>query len=234
MTSRTKAASKAHFSAALFRYLKELEENNNREWFQANKVRYEDQVKEPALQFIADFSKPLSSISSEFNAIPKAVGGSLFRIYRDVRFSKDKRPYKTHVGIHFRHRLHKDAHAPGFYLHLERGGCFVGAGIWRPQAKDAKKIREGIAADPAAWRRATGKKFNRDFALQGESLVRPPRGFDADHPLIDDLKRKDFMGVRQLTQKAATSGALLEEFTTLCKTAKPMVATLCMALELPF
>ena len=223
-----------HFSPALFRFLKELEQNNNRDWFQANKSRYEDLIKEPALQFIADFSRPLSKISSEFEAIPKAVGGSLFRIYRDVRFSKDKTPYKTHVGIHFRHRQHKDAHAPGFYLHIEKGGCFAGAGIWRPASQDAKKIREGIVANPTAWRRATGRKFSETFTLQGQSLVRPPRGFDADHSLIEDLKRKDFISVAQLTQKSVTSTELLADFSALCATAKPMVRHLCTSLGVPF
>ncbi len=223
-----------YFSPALFKYLRELKANNQREWFQDNKSRYEDQIKEPALQFIAAFSRPLSRISSEFQAVPKAVGGSLFRIYRDVRFSKDKTPYKTHVGIHFRHRQHKDAHAPGFYLHLADEGCFVGAGIWRPQPAEARKIRAGIAARATEWKRSTSGNFKNHFAFSGDSLVRPPKGFDADHVLIEDLKRKDFIGIASVSKKLVTSKTLLEEFAQLCVAAKPVVRSLCRSLDLPF
>lgn len=222
------------FDPKLFAFLRELRANNERDWFEANKHRYEDLVKDPALEFIAAFSHPLSRISSEFQAIPKAVGGSLFRIYRDVRFSKDKTPYKTHVGIHFRHRQAKSAHTPGFYLHLADDGCFVGAGLWRPPTGDAKRIRDAIVEDPSAWKRATGKAFKAKFEFSGQSLVRPPKGFDPEHPLIEDLKRKDFIGIAQLSKRAVTSKELLDEFTGICRTAKPLVRSLCRSLDLAF
>ena len=123
----------------LFCFVRDLKANNEREWFETHRSRFEDHLREPALEFIHQFGPKLGDISRHFNAIPKPVGGSLFRIYRDVRFSKDKTPYKTHVGIHFRHRQHRDAHAPGFYLHLEPRACFMGCGIWRPD-------REALAA----------------------------------------------------------------------------------------
>ena len=131
-----------HFRPHLFKFLKDLESNNNRDWFQANKARYEDQIKEPALQFISDFGPLLRKVSPHFRADPRPNGGSLFRIYRDVRFAKDKRPYKTHTGIQFRHEAGRDAHAPGFYLHLESGRVFVGAGIWHPDSTSLRKIQD--------------------------------------------------------------------------------------------
>ena len=223
-----------YFGPETFDFLDELEENNERAWFDANKKRYEQHVRDAAFDFIADFSKPLHRISREFNAIPKAVGGSLFRIYRDVRFSKDKRPYKTHVGIHFRHRMHKDAHAPGFYLHLEPGNSFAGIGIWRPDPPNALKIRQAIAAPRSTWGRAVGGAFGEQFELSGESLKRPPRGFDAEHRWIDDLKRKSFIGVHNLDDEDVLGDELLDEYVDLAKAGAPLVRFLCRALELPY
>src|SRR5207248_2500710 len=194
------------FAPATFTFLRDLRSHNDREWFQANKARYTENVLEPALGFIRAFAPELGKISPHFKAEAKTVGGSLFRIYRDTRFSNDKTPYKTHVGIHFRHEAAKDAHAPVFYLHLEPGDCFVGVGIWRPEPATARQIRAAIAADPAGWKCAVGPKFTATYRLGGDSLKRPPQGADPEHPLIDDLKRKDFIGMAELTQRAVTSG----------------------------
>ncbi|MGA7097163.1 MAG: TIGR02453 family protein, partial [Acidimicrobiia bacterium] len=113
-----------YFQPALFRFLRDLAANNNREWFEANRERYAETVQEPALAFIADFAPRLEKISPCFRADAKVQGGSLFRIYRDTRFSADKTPYKTNTGVHFRHDRFKDAHAPGYYLHLQPRECF--------------------------------------------------------------------------------------------------------------
>jgi uncharacterized protein (TIGR02453 family) len=224
-----------HFRPGLFAFEKELARNNRRDWFEKNKSRYEDEVKDPSLRFISDFGPHLRKISPHFLAIPKTVGGSLFRIYRDVRFSKDKSPYKTHVGIHFRHKAYRDAHAPGFYLHLEPAQCFVGMGIWHPDGPTLKKIRDAIVANPAAWKRASrGKKFSSRFDLAGDSLKRPPRGYDPEHPLIDDLRRKDFIAVANLSQKQVTSAGFLGEFVDLCKAGSPLVKYLCAATGVTF
>ncbi len=203
----------SYFSPALFSFLTELKENNTREWFADNKERYEELVREPALRFIEDFREPLRHISPHFEASAKTVGGSLFRIHNDVRFSKDKTPYKTHVGIHFRHERAKDAHAPGFYLHLESRNCFTGAGLWRPETKLAYKIREYIAANPDKWVSILDAgAFADNFELQGDSLKRPPKGFDPEHVLIEDLKRKDFIAISTLTQREVTSPSFLDKF----------------------
>ena len=223
------------FRPALFTFLRDLEQNNSRDWFQANKSRYEDHLKEPALQFISDFGPHLRKISPHFQAIPKASGGSLFRIYRDVRFSKDKSPYKTHVGIHFRHERARDAHAPGFYLHIQRGSVFIGAGMWRPDGPSLKQIRDTLAADPSGWRRAMKTKaFSDGWQLEGDRLKRPPRGYDAEHPLVDDLRRKDFIMVRRLTQKAVLAPDFPRQYVALCRQAAPYMRYLCGAVGAAF
>jgi len=224
-----------HFTPETFGFLRALARNNDREWFRTNKGRYESAVKEPALRFILDFSPHLKSISPHFKADPRPQGGSLFRIYRDTRFSRDKSPYKTHTGIQFRHDQGKDAHAPGYYLHLEPGGCFTALGIWRPDGQTLRKIREGVVGDPAAWKRAVDEESFRDrFELSGDSLLKPPRGFDPEHPLIDVLKRKDFVAVSPLPDEGVARPGFLEEFVNLCRAGTSFMAYLCKVLEVPF
>ncbi len=193
-------------------------------------------MREPALEFIMDFEAPLKKISPHFVADARTVGGSLFRIQRDTRFAKDKTPYKTHTGMHFRHFVTRDdVHAPGFYLHLEPGNCHAGVGLWRPSTENAYKIRHAIADDPGRWRRvALGKRFTDVYALGGESLKRPPRGFDPEHPLIDDLRRKDFIARTQLTQKVVTSPDFLGHYARLCRTAGPFMKFLTEAVGVEF
>ena len=225
----------AHFTPALFEFLTELAANNNREWFLANKSRYDADVKEPALRFISDFAPHLAGISPRFRADPRANGGSLFRIYRDTRFSKDKRPYKTHTGIHFRHEAAKDAHAPGFYLHLQPGGVFAGAGIWRPGGPTLRAIREAIDEDPDSWLRASrDRRFRASFELSGDSLVRAPKGFTVTHPLIEDLRRKDFIGVAELSEEAVLADDFMDVFAGLCRDAATLQRWLCGAIGVPF
>lgn len=224
-----------HFTPATFAFLAELADNNNREWFRANKSRYDGDVKEPALAFISDFAPLLAGISTRFRADPRANGGSLFRIYRDTRFSKDKRPYKTHTGIHFRHEAAKDAHAPGFYLHLQPGQVFAGAGIWRPGGPALRSIREAIDEDPDAWLRASGdERFRASFELSGDSLIRAPKGFSVDHPHIADLRRKDFIGVALLDESTVLEDGFLTCFASLCRDAAPFQRWLCRAIGVPW
>jgi uncharacterized protein (TIGR02453 family) len=178
-------------------FLKELSRNNQRDWFNTHKGDYETYVREPALIFIEEIAPKLKGISSQFNAIAKKTGGSLMRVYRDTRFSKDKTPYKTNIGIQFRHVLGKDVHAPGFYLHIDNSGCFLGAGIWHPEAKTLDKIRNFLTDNPATWQSLKQQpSFHEQFELSGESLKRVPKGFAPDHPLLEDLKRKDFIAIK--------------------------------------
>jgi uncharacterized protein (TIGR02453 family) len=193
--------SKAYFDARLFRFLRELAEHNDKRWFEQNRQRYESEVRGPLLRFIADFGAPLARISRHYVADPRPMGGSMFRIHRDTRFSKDKTPYKTHAAAQFRHQAGKDVHAPGFYLHLEPGESFVAAGLWHPEPAALAQIRATIVRQPAAWKRAVhGKPFASRWELSGESLQRPPKGIAPDKPLIDDLRRKDFVAWLPFTQ----------------------------------
>ena len=228
-------AARRHFSPALFDFLRELAANNDRQWFQANRDRYEGDVRGPLLQFIADVAGPLARISRHFIADPRPQGGSMFRIHRDVRFSRDKSPYKTAASAHFRHALGKDVHCPGFYLHLEPDQCFVGAGIWHPDSRTLGRIREALTDDPRAWKRAIGGKAFRELCtLSGEVLSRPPRGFGPDHPLIEDIKRKDFVSHAVHTEEQACAAGFLDRFVTVCRANAPFVKFLTEAAGAPF
>ncbi len=225
-------AKRTYFTPALFSFLKDLKTNNDRDWFNTHKDRYEDHVRRPAMEFIQDFAPSLAQISKQFVADPKK---SMFRIYRDTRFSADKSPYKTHVGIQFRHVAGKDAHAPGFYLHLEPKSVFVGLGTWRPESRVARQIRDAIVEDPAGWKRATqGKKFKAIFQLEGESLKRPPRGYDPNHKFVTDLMRKDFVAGAPLSQKTATSPDLVQMLANDFKVGSPFVKFLCQAVGVAY
>ena len=225
----------AHFTPHLFEFLLELRANNDRAWFQDNKGRYEQHVKEPLLQFIADFGPKLQSISEHFVADTRTNGGSMFRIYRDVRFSKDKSPYKTQAAAHFRHDVGKSAHAPGFYLHLAPDEVFAGVGLWRPDSATLGRIRNRIASNPQRWERASkDPAFLDAFELTGSSLKRPTKGFDADHPCIEDLKRKDHIAVCMFDEEEATSPGFLDDFTDACRMASPYMEFLATAVGLPY
>ena len=225
----------AGFGDAAIAFLSELATNNNREWFQENKPRYENEVREPALAFIEAIAPGLKRISPHFVASSRRVGGSLMRIYRDTRFSKSKVPYKTNVGIQFRHELGKDVHAPGFYVHIEPGSCFFGAGIWRPDAGSLAAIRKHIVESPASWKRARdAKTFAGRFMLRGEQLKRIPRGFDAEHPLAEDLRRKDFIGISSYEIGDITEPGYLEQTLDVFSDAKPFMRFLCKAIGVAF
>lgn len=223
------------FNRPCIRFLKELAANNNRDWFQENKDRYESAVRSPALDFIRAMQEPLRQISPHFDAVPKKVGGSLMRVYRDTRFSNDKTPYKTNIGIQFRHRFGKDVHTPGFYVHIQPGEHFIGIGIWRPDAKALTKIRDYMADNPNSWLKARDDKaFRSVFELAGESLQRPPRGYPKEHPLLEDLKRKDHLALARLKNSDIESGAFVELAAQLFKRSKPYMDYLCTALDVPF
>ena len=219
-----------YFTPELFQFLRRLKRNNNREWFNKNKDRYIEDVQQPVLDFVAAVGPGLSKISKNFLADPRPSGGSMFRIPRDVRFSKDKSLYKTAVGVNFGHRARKDVHYPGFYLHLEPAEVFVGAGIWQPDTKTATMIRESIVERPAQWKKvAHGAPFSKGYQLMDDALVRAPRGFDPEHPLVDDLRLKSFIGIRTLDERTATSARFLDTFLSACRDAGPFVKFLCEA-----
>lgn len=223
------------FTPETFAFLSALAANNKREWFEAHKQDYEAAVRTPALAFIDAMAGELAMLSPHFPAVAKKVGGSLLRIHRDTRFAKDKRPYKTNIGIHFRHAVGKDVHAPGYYIHIEPGECFAGVGIWRPDADALVKIRDAITANGKAWRAVRDDKaFRKNFTLGGEVLARPPRGYAKDHPLIDDLKRKDFIAVAAFDEESVASKRFPADVVEYFNQATPYMRFLCKALELRF
>jgi uncharacterized protein (TIGR02453 family) len=223
------------FGTEVYKFLEELEANNTRDWFAANKSRYETHVREPALDFIEAMAEPLARISKQYVASPRRSGGSLMRVHRDTRFGKDKRPYKTNVGIQFRHILAKDVHAPGFYVHIANDGVFLGVGCWRPDGTALGRIRDAIADNGKAWVRVRDQhKFSALFELVGESLKTAPRGVAKDHPLLVDLRRKDFLGIHNMSQDVPLEASFVDEVAARFDDAKPFVKFLCGALDLQF
>ncbi len=227
--------SRQYFTQGTLDFLRQLSANNNRAWFNEHKSQYEEQVRTPALRFIEDMASDLQMISPRFQALPKKVGGSLMRVYRDTRFSKDKTPYKTNIGIQFRHDAGKDVHAPGYYLHIEPENVFLGVGIWRPDSRTLGKIRDAIHEKPEKWMAARNDpEFTRRFTLSGESLKNAPRGFAKDHPLLEDLKHKDFIGICEISEKSALSKNILTHSIEQFEQATPFMRFLCQALEVGF
>ncbi len=223
------------FEPTIFQFLEELADNNNRPWFAENKWRYETEVLAPCLAFIRAFQPRLAKISPFFVASDRRIGGSLMRVYRDTRFSRDKTPYKTNVGIQFRHELGRDVHAPGFYVHIAPDECFLAVGVWRPDRASLDRIRQAIVEEEGRWRRARRDKgFRRHFELAGDSLKRPPRGFPADHPLVDDLKRTDFVGFGELSEHDVLDEAFADLVAQSFAASRPFMRFLCRALEVPF
>ena len=216
-------------------FLKKIERNNNRDWFHENKSEYEDLVRTPALNFIDDIENDLTHLSPHFHAIAKKVGGSLMRVHRDVRFGKDKSPYKTNIGIQFRHEMGKDVHAPGFYVHIEPNDCFIGVGIWRPDSTALGKIRDAIIERDKYWLSAIDEKaFKKNFILSGESLKTAPRGYSKEHPLIEDLRRKDFIAISRVEDKTALSKNFMKLVVQRFSEAESYIEFLCKALSLKY
>ena len=212
----------AHITPATFRFLKELAQNNERDWFNENKQRYIDEVRDPLLAFIAAFEPKLDKISSQFVADARPNGGSLFRIYRDTRFSKNKSPYKTYAGMTFRHHAGRELAAPGFYLHIEPGRVFSATGMWHSPTDALQQIRKSIIEHPDRWKRATRGR-GRTLDQGGDTLKRPPRGFDPEHPLIEDLKRKSYTMSENFTQKQTCAPDFLNRFAQACKKTAPLM-----------
>ena len=223
------------FPPQVYAFLAELEQNNDREWFEENRERYESEVRGPALEFIETMQAPMQKLSPHFRVVAKKVGGSLMRIHRDVRFSKDKSPYKTNVGIQFRHESGCDVHAPGFYVHISPEETFLGVGTWHPAGDALKSIREHLSKHGQDWKKALSlKSFRENFELAGDSLKRAPKGYDPEHPMIEDLRRKDFIAVSKIDPGQVTSKDFVKSTMAAFRSAKPFMHFLCEATKVPF
>lgn len=224
------------FTAETFEFLRDLRANNRKDWFDQQRGRYERCAKAPLLQFIQAVAPHLGQLSRHY----AANEASVFRLHRDVRFSHDKSPYKTHLAAQFRHAmvggpLRESVHAPGFYFHLapdgfgEMEGVFGGFGMWQPPADVLQAVRQRIVDEPEEWQAAV-----KGLRLTGQSLKRPPQGFDADHPLIADLKRKDFIAVEHFTEADALRPDFAELFGQAMQRGAGLQRFLCAAVRLPF
>jgi uncharacterized protein (TIGR02453 family) len=220
----------AYFNRRLFTFLEQLRRNNRRNWFLKHKPEFEELARQPGLRFITDVQLRLRDISPWLVADPKPNGGSLFRVYRDVRFSKDKTPYKTHVGMNFWHASASEAvHGPGLYLHLDPKGSFLAGGIWRPDPRSLARIRDAIA-----WKQEEWQAARRGLTLGGDTLTRPPRGYAADHPLVEDLKRKDVIASVDFSPAQVCGTRFLEDFLRAAKKMKPLMQFVSEAIKLRF
>ena len=223
------------FGPALTTFLRDLRTNNDRGWFNANRDRYEDTVREPARAFIRAMSPAIAAVSPHFRADDRKAGGSLMRVNRDTRFSRDKTPYKTNVGIQFRHALGRDVHAPGFYVHIEPDSAFIGAGVWHPDSNALFMIRSRIDEEPDTWRAVRGAEpFRAAYRLGGDSLKTMPRGFAKDHPLAEDLRRKDFIAVHELPVTDALGLGFADLAAARFRDAGGFVRFLCESMDVPF
>lgn len=224
-----------HFSPDTFRFLNELAANNHRTWFNEHRPRYEEHVREPYLRLISDLQPALAEISPRYRADPRRQGGSLRRIHRDTRFRRDKSPYKTWAGARFAHERRRQTEAPAFYLHIAPGDCFVGAGLWHPSMPTLRRFRDFVVDNPATWTRITrDPAFAGRYAFTGDSLKRAPQGHDPGHPLIVDLRRKDWVAIRGFDEALACSDALLPFVEESFRELAPLVDYLCAALDLEF
>lgn len=226
--------SKSFVTPALFAFLRELRANNERDWFQAEKKRYERDVLHPALAFVEAMAKPLEKLNPWLAAEPR-VGGTLFRIHRDVRFSKDKSPYKTHVGMWFYHRqAGRKADAPGFYVHLEPDNVLLAHGVHMPQPPALAAIRQAMADAPDAWLAARDEATRAPWRLESPALKRPPKGFDAASPAIEDIKRTSFTTVAYLGEADALASDFMERAVELGRLTMPLGGFLAPALGFPW
>ncbi|UIL30282.1 DUF2461 domain-containing protein (plasmid) [Rhizobium leguminosarum] len=197
-----------------------------KDWFDANRTRYQQHVQQPMLSFIETMSPWLAAHTPAFLADTRTNGGSLFRIYRDTRFSSDKSPFKTNVGCNFRHRIGKDAHAPGFYVHISPDEIFFGGGIWSPPTPVLNNIRDAIVAQPDRWRAIVGGKA---FTLQlgglaeSDTLKTVPRGYAKDHPFAHDLQRKSIYAFASCTEEQVCAVDFPDKVMTAFATLAPLM-----------
>jgi uncharacterized protein (TIGR02453 family) len=186
-----------------FEFLKHLEKNNNREWFTQNKVEYDSVVKANKVFF--------NQVYTELQEHDNLKGIHIFRIYRDVRFSKDPTPYKTNFGVGYSRS--KPMLRGGYYIQLEPGNSFVGGGFWGPEAKDLLRIRKEFELNTTEIEKITSDEtFMQYFGeIKGDAVKTAPRGFDKNHPAIDLIRKKQFVVMRKFTDKEVLSDSFQKE-----------------------
>ena len=202
------------FTKRALSFFRGLARHNEKPWFEAHRDEYEAEVRQPMRELIEDLDARFAEFAPEIGGDPKR---SMFRIYRDIRFSKDKSPYKTHAACWFHHLnaartvgAEADAGSAGYYFHLEPGGrSMIGAGLWMPPRPQLNKLREAIAKDPRGFDKMARSIPNRFGGLDDEgALKRMPRGYPEDHPAAKWLRFQSFTSGRTLTDAQVTSPSL--------------------------
>ena len=210
------------FPQAGLNFLKSLKRNNDREWFQKHRPVYEESVKLPMVQLIEALAKEFEEFAPEILASPKT---SLFRIYRDTRFSKDKRPFKTHVAASFSVRGLDRHQGAGFYFHIAPTELWIGGGIYRPAADELRWVRDHIAENYERLEKIVdARQFRRLFReLAGEQSSRMPRGYPKDHPAEHYLRYKDLLAARELAPADATKPTFLKTLVESFRSMHPLI-----------
>ena len=204
-----------HFTDATLKFLRALKRHNNREWFRSRKLQYDEQVRQPMVEIIEQLAFDLPRFAPDLVAIPKI---SMYRVYRDTRFSSDKTPLKTHIAAVFPHRALTEHGGAGLYLPVASDEVFVGGGIYAPEPRQLYRLREHIAMNHKRLHAVVeSPAFYRSFgAISGQRLQRVPRGFAKDHPAAEHLKLKQFLAGSQYPETFATNprfyGSLLRLF----------------------
>jgi len=180
------------FPKEALRFLRQLKKNNNREWFQANKSVYETKVRGPMVELLMALQPHLRRIAPE---IPYDPRKAIFRIYRDIRFSADKSPYKTHISAFLAPKLPSGCTSAGLYLHVDPGQALIAGGLYHAPAPELLAVRQHIARHFKTMRKIlAAPEFRKSFeSIEGDELSRVPRGFPSDHPAADLLRHKDFV-----------------------------------------
>ena len=208
-----------HFSPEFFSFLRDIKTNNDRDWFSSNRERYVAHVEEPMLAFIGDFAPKLKEISRAYVADRRKMGGSLFRIHRDIRFSPDKSPFKTWMAARFAHEARrKVASVPALYLHLGLDHSFGGGGVYHLDRPALTRIRQRIVEAPRDWAEARA-----GLEIHGDQLKRAPAGFPSSHEHIEDLKRQNLYVLTEFTEGEVVADGFLERFTDACARAAPVL-----------
>jgi uncharacterized protein (TIGR02453 family) len=212
-------------------FLKHLKRNNNRLWFEKHRQEYESSIKLPMQSLIASLHPHFQRFAPECEIDPKR---SLFRIYRDVRFSKDKTPYKTHAAAHFVLRgKPKGVEGSGYYLHIEPGEVYIGGGIYMPDNDQLRGIRRAIANQSEKFLSILClPKFKKIFGkLKGEKLQRVPKGYEPDHPMAEWLKHKQFFVWIEWPESKCLKEKFVAEIAEVYEAATPLVRFLNEAMK---
>jgi uncharacterized protein (TIGR02453 family) len=210
------------FTSKTLSFLRSLKRNNDREWFRARKDQYEEHVRGPMVSLLARLAGDFRRFAPELVAEPRV---SLYRIYRDTRFSSDKTPLKTHVAAHFPSREFPRNEGAGLYLEVAPQWVWIGGGLYMPSAADLQAIREHIAAThPRLHRTVRARAFTDAVGeLGGEQLTRVPRGYRKDHPAADYLRYRQFLAGTEYPAAFATSPKFYPELLRVFRAVLPLV-----------